>query len=171
ADHGAERDRDERAQRADPQRDARPIHDPAPHVAAEDIRPENERPGGRQILEVDGVRLHDRIERSDQRRGDGDGDQEYQDDEPPRRRAVAEKAPPPLVLQPALAQRPRGFRGRDERDEQCEPAAERHAVTFSSSPPPPPRTRRRGSAIPSRMSASRFPATTTTLAMSAVAVT
>jgi len=79
------------------------------------------------------------------------------------------KTPPALAAQPALAEGADGFGGGDQRDDQREPRAERHAVSTWATGSA--RTRSRGSAMPRRMSASRFPATTTTLAVKAVAVT
>src|SRR6266566_838111 len=93
--------------------------------------------------------------------------------EAPGGRADPEKppprAPPLLQSQGAMAQRADHFRRDDERDEQREPVAERHTVAISTSAPA--WTRNRGSAMPSKMSASRLPARTTVLAIKALAVT
>src|ERR1041385_1637576 len=100
--------------------------------------------------------------------GDAEQDVGHQVAEAPRCGAVAEEAAPPLAALRALAPRPHRFRGQEQRDEQREPGPERHVATVSRADA---RTRRRGSAMPSRTSATRLPSTTTTLAMSAVAVT
>src|SRR6266550_2458820 len=121
------------------------------------------------VLEVHDVQLLVRIERCDERRRQGDKHQECEDAETPGRRPVPKKAPPSFLPQGAMAQGADELGGRDQGDEQCEPRAERHAVTASTSIVA--RTRRRGSASPKRMSASRLPATTTTLAINAVPVT
>src|SRR5258707_744584 len=110
-----------------------------------------------------------RIERRDEGRGERHDDQEGEDPEPPRGRAVAKEAAPPIVADGAVTQRPHQLGGRYQSDEQGEPVAERHAVRASTSAPT--RTRSRGSASPKRMSARRLPPTTTVLATSAVAVT
>ena len=115
------------------------------------------------------VELPVRIEGGEQRRREGDEDQKREDPEAPGRRAEPEEAPPPLLPYGAMPQRADDFCRDDEGDEQREPVAEGHAVTISASAAAC--TRRRGSAKPSKMSASRFPATTTVLAIKALAVT
>src|ERR1051325_9497016 len=168
ADQRAEGDGHQGAERGDAQRHPRTPHDPAPDVSTQHVGPEDERPGGRQILQADDVELRVRVERRNERRGDGDDGEKRQDAEAPRRGAVAEEAAPPFAALRALVHRPHRFRGQEQRDEQREPGPERHVATVSRSDG---RTRRRGSAMPSRTSATRLPSTTTTLAMSAVAVT
>src|SRR6266850_1951747 len=121
------------------------------------------------VLEVHDVQLLVRIERCDERRRHRDEDQEYEDAETPGRGPVPKKAPPSFLPQGAMAQGADELGRHDQGDEQREPRAERHAVTASTSVVA--RTRRRGSASPRRMSVSRLPATTTTLAINAVPVT
>src|SRR6267154_5890795 len=121
------------------------------------------------VREVHDVQLLVRIERRDERRRQRDDDQEREDAETPGRGAVPEKAPPPFLPHAALAQEADQLGRQDQGDDQREPRAERHAVTTSTSAVA--RTRRRGSASPKRMSASRLPVTTRTLAINAVPVT
>src|SRR6266699_3245817 len=118
------------------------------------------------VLEVHDVQLLVRIVRCDERCRQRDDDQECEDAETPGRGPVAKKAPPPLVPHGTMAQDADELGRHDQGDEQREPSAERHAVTTSTSVGA--RTRRRGSAMPTSMSASRLPATTTTLAINAV---
>src|SRR5712691_10426537 len=115
------------------------------------------------------VELLVRVERRDEGRGQRDEHQEREDPESPRRRAVAKEAAPALVPHRAVAERPDQLGRHDQRDTQREPRAQRHAVRASASASA--RTRSRGSAMPTRMSASRLPATTTVLATNALAVT
>src|SRR6266513_3006820 len=121
------------------------------------------------VLEVHDVQRLVRIERCDERRRQRDEDQEQEDRETPGRGPVPKKAPPAFLAHGAMAQDADELGRHDQGDEQREPCAERHAVTTSTSRVA--RTRRRGSASPNRMSASRLPATTTTLAINAVPVT
>src|SRR2546430_10192756 len=105
---------------------------------------------------MDDVELLVGIKGSDDWRRQRDEDQKRQDAGAARGRPVAEEAAPALAAQSALSQDADGFGRDDERDEQCQPVAERHPVATSTSASA--RTRRRGSATPSRMSASRLPA-------------
>src|SRR2546427_351130 len=154
---------------ADAEGDAGAVHGAAPDITAQVVGAQQECPRRRVIRQVEDVELPVRVEGGDERCRQRDDDQERQDAEAPRRRPMVEKTAPALLAQPAVAQRANGLGRDDERDEQCEPRAKRHAVAVSTSTPA--RTRRRGSAMPMRMSATRFPATTTVLAIKAVAVT
>src|SRR6266516_171392 len=173
ADQCAEGCRHERAKRADAERHPGSVDDAAPDVAAQRVGTHEKGPRRRLIREVHDVDLPVRLERGDQRCGQGDDDQKCENAEAPGGRADPEKppprAPPLLQSQGAMAQHADHFRRDDERDEQREPVAERHTVAISTSAPA--WTRNRGSAMPSKMSASRLPARTTVLAIKALAVT
>src|SRR6185295_15158782 len=121
------------------------------------------------VREVHDVQLLVRIEWCDEWRRQRDDDQECEDAETPGRGPVPEKTPPPFLPHATLAQEADELCRHDQGDEQREPRAEGHAVTTSTSVVA--RTRRRGSASPKRMSASRLPVTTRTLAINAVPVT
>src|SRR5438034_72224 len=165
----SERNRHQRPQGADAERHACAVHHPAPEITAQVVRSQQKCPRRCVIREMNDVELLVRIEGRDERRRQRGDDQKRQDPEAPRGCPLAEKSAPALAAQPAVAEGADGFGGDDQRDEQREPRAQRHAVSTWVSGSA--RTRSRGSAMPRRMSASRFPATTTTLTIKAVAVT
>ena len=123
------------------------------------------------ILETDDVELSVGIEWCDERCRDRNDHEEGQHTNAPRSGRMPKKSPPSLVAEGAMSQRPNCFGCEDDRNQQGKPRAERHAGTSDVSGPPSAGTRTRGSAIPIRMSASRFPDTTSVLAIRAVAVT
>ena len=79
------------------------------------------------ILEADDIELPVGLERCDQGGGDGDHNQKHQYHEAPCGGGMAKKSAPPLVAERALSQRAHGFSGENDRDQQREPAGERHA--------------------------------------------
>lgn len=123
------------------------------------------------ILETDDVELSVGIEWCDERCRDRNDHEEGQDTNAPRSGWMSKKSPPTLAAESAMSHGADSFGCENDCNQQSKPRAERHAGTSDVSGPPSAGTRTRGSAIPIRMSASRFPDTTSVLAIRAVAVT
>src|SRR6266516_1950192 len=152
----------------DAQRDAGPVHEPAPHLPAERVGAKQELRGRRPVGLADIDLVVGWIRRHDGRR-ERDGDEEREHEQSGRGRRVPEKPPPRGGRPHASSQR------RDDDERQDRGPAQSEPVPDVQAPPPPPSpptpTRIPGAATPYNASAIRLPKTTIVLVTRAAPVT